>query len=328
MGSLTAADAEAMIESGVITEGMIPRCNAASMPSPEGSRRCTWSTGARVTPCCSRSSPTKASVPRLRANRGHAFTGGRDGQRRTSPGVVLFARSRECEAVNRVTVAGWALDVCCPSVAIRCWGSTPQLDDRDAASDASDEGPIVVSDASSDAPMGQSDGGGEDAPPDAKGAACRSLRATDACNRCVAANCCPQYDACLADPDCKSKLVTYAFCLGKNFTSDAGITCDEEFVGVSQTAAELANCAFRVSCPAECTAKSIGDLCFTYCGCMNTICEDRPFDGGTCEEVCENFTKEQLICRPYHCGLATTNQKDEALRILHCGHASGVATCP
>ena len=42
----------------------------------------------------------------------------------------------------------------------------------------------------------------------------------------------------MANPDCKSKLVTYAFCLGNNFTSDAGVTCDEDFVGVgvSQTA--------------------------------------------------------------------------------------------
>jgi len=159
-----------------------------------------------------------------------------------------------------------------------------------------------------------------------------SLKSTDPCNACVAQKCCPEYDACAADPACKKGLIDYAFCLGRNFTSDAGATCDEDFVGTAGTlGVALATCAIvdMNKCGGTCAGQTIGegDLCTTYCGCMQNVCADHPFDGGTCAEICNSFDPNQLVCRPYHCNLATINMADPGLRTLHCGHASGNSPC-
>jgi hypothetical protein len=160
------------------------------------------------------------------------------------------------------------------------------------------------------------------------GTAC-SLQARDPCNACIAQNCCTEYDACLADDKCKSGLVQYAFCLGKNFTSDAGVSCDEDFVTVDiPRSSALVECALGAKkCGNDCSQQTIGDLCFTYCGCMASVCSDFGFDAGTCTELCGKFDENQLVCRPYHCNLATQNMLDEPKRLLHCGHASGNPPC-
>jgi hypothetical protein len=164
-------------------------------------------------------------------------------------------------------------------------------------------------------------GGGSDAAT----SAC-SLKTQDPCNSCVAQNCCQPYEACLADPDCKQGLVEYAFCLGNNFTSDAGASCDEAFATTPVRLA-LSECAFITKCRDNCRDQTIGDLCFTYCSCMAMVCPDKGFDGGTCAEACDKFDADQLICRPYHCNLATLNMADPVKRALHCGHAAGAAPC-
>src|SRR5262249_34087680 len=119
-------------------------------------------------------------------------------------------------------------------------------------------------------------------------------------------------------------------CLGKNFTSDAGTSCDEDFLSSAGTSSsDLAVCAFMDHCAADCKDQTIGDsdLCSTYCNCMSTVCEDFAFDAGTCAEVCAKFDRNQFVCRPYHCNLAIQNMADETKRKLHCGHASGNPPC-
>jgi len=153
-----------------------------------------------------------------------------------------------------------------------------------------------------------------------------SLKTQDPCNSCVAQNCCQPYEACLADADCKQGLIEYAFCLGNNFTSDAGASCDEAFATTPVRLA-LSECAFIAKCGDKCRDQTIGDLCFTYCACMATACPEKGFDGGTCAEACDKFDANQLICRPYHCNLATLNMADPVKRLLHCSHAAGAAPC-
>jgi hypothetical protein len=153
-----------------------------------------------------------------------------------------------------------------------------------------------------------------------------SLQTQDPCNSCVAQNCCQPYEACLADPDCKQGLVEYAFCLGNNFSNDAGASCDESFATTPVRLA-LSDCAFISKCNNQCRDQTIGDLCFTYCGCMAMVCPEKEFEGGTCAEACDRFDADQLICRPYHCNLAALNRTDELKRQLHCGHAAGAAPC-
>jgi hypothetical protein len=158
-------------------------------------------------------------------------------------------------------------------------------------------------------------------------AAC-SLHAKDPCNACVAQNCCTEFDACIASATCKAGLVKYAFCLGNNFTSDAGASCDEDFLSsAGAESASLAQCAFMDHCQSACKDQTIGDLCFTYCNCMDDVCPAFTFDGGTCADICSKFDPNQLVCRPYHCNLATQNRLDEPKRLLHCGHASGNTPC-
>ena len=150
----------------------------------------------------------------------------------------------------------------------------------------------------------------------------------DPCNACVAQNCCTEFDACIANPTCKAGLVKYAFCLGNNFTSDAGVSCDEDFLSsAGAESASLAQCAFIDHCQSACKDQTIGDLCFTYCNCMDDVCPAFTFDGGTCADICSKFDPNQLVCRPYHCNLATQNRTDEPKRLLHCGHASGNTPC-
>jgi hypothetical protein len=161
----------------------------------------------------------------------------------------------------------------------------------------------------------------------AGGGSC-SIKSTDPCNSCIAQNCCAQFDACIADTTCKEGLIKYAFCLGNNFTSDAGATCDEDFLSsAGLLSANLAQCTFMDHCTAACKDQTFGDLCFTYCNCMADVCPDHPFDAGTCEQVCDKFDPTNLVCRPYHCNLAQQNRTDPAKRLLHCGHASGNPPC-
>jgi hypothetical protein len=182
------------------------------------------------------------------------------------------------------------------------------LDTRDAGSDASTAGTT-------------------DSTIPSEAAGC-SLRAKDPCNACVAQNCCTEYDACISSPACKAGLIKYAFCLGSNFTNDAGTSCDEDFLSVpGDEAPNLAQCVFISSCQVACKDQTIGDLCFTYCNCMDDVCHEFAFDAGTCAEVCGKFDPNNLVCRPYHCNLATQNRTEEAKRILHCGHASGNSPC-
>src|SRR5689334_8501426 len=78
----------------------------------------------------------------------------------------------------------------------------------------------------------------------AGGGAC-SLPAPDPCNRCVAANCCGPYDACISDADCKAALSQYNVCVGVDFTNDAGGTCDETFAtSANVLRSDLATCVF------------------------------------------------------------------------------------
>ena len=90
--------------------------------------------------------------------------------------------------------------------------------------------------------------------------------------------------------------------------------------------ANLALCAFMSNCQAACKDQTIGDLCFTYCNCMNDVCPGA-LDAGNCEDLCSTFDPLQLVCRPYHCNLATQNRTDDIKRTLHCGHASGNTPC-
>jgi hypothetical protein len=150
-----------------------------------------------------------------------------------------------------------------------------------------------------------------------------------ACNTCVADKCCAEFEACNADKDCKQGLIDYAFCLGNNFTSDAGASCDEDFIGkAGSLSVELAKCAFQMKCVGVCNDQTIGDdLCTNYCSCMQTVCSDHPFEAGTCIEACSHFDANNLVCRPYHCNLAKITMSDESKRTLHCGHASGNSPC-
>jgi hypothetical protein len=155
-----------------------------------------------------------------------------------------------------------------------------------------------------------------------------SLLAKDPCNTCVAEHCCTEYDACVSSPACKAGLVKYAFCLGNNFTNDAGTSCDEDFLSIpGEESTNLALCVFMSSCQDVCQDQTIGDLCFTYCNCMDDVCPEFAFDPGTCAEACDQFDANNLVCRPYHCNLATQNRLDDAKRTLHCGHASGNPPC-
>jgi hypothetical protein len=156
-----------------------------------------------------------------------------------------------------------------------------------------------------------------------------TLRHGTACNTCVAQNCCAEFEACNADKDCRQGLIDYAFCLGSNFTSDAGASCDETFNGVAgKLSSDLATCAIVDKCHASCDGQTIGDdLCTNYCMCMQTVCSDHPFEGGSCLDACSNFDATNLVCRPYHCNLARINMMDESKRVLHCGHASGNSPC-
>ena len=136
-----------------------------------------------------------------------------------------------------------------------------------------------------------------------------SLHAKDPCNACIAQNCCTEFDACISNSTCKAGLVKYAFCLGNNFTSDAGASCDEDFLSsAGAESASLAQCAFIDHCQSACKDQTIGDLCFTYCNCMDDVCPTFTFDGGTCADICSKFDPNQLVCRPYHCNLATQNR--------------------
>jgi len=174
-----------------------------------------------------------------------------------------------------------------------------------------------------------SDAGSEAGAVVPQGDATCTVRNSTPCNTCVAKKCCAELDACNADPACKQGLVAYAFCLGNNFTSDAGASCDEDFVATAKNLSlDLATCAFFDQCQSECTDQTIGnDLCTNYCTCMQEICSDHPFEAASCIEICSNFDANQLVCRPYHCNLARLNRLDESKRTLHCGHASGNSPC-
>ncbi|HKQ68710.1 MAG TPA: hypothetical protein VJT73_05190 [Polyangiaceae bacterium] len=156
-----------------------------------------------------------------------------------------------------------------------------------------------------------------------------SLQAGDPCNQCVAKSCCAEYDACLADADCRDGLDKYIVCLGQTFDNDAGRTCDEELAtSGNKKATALSECVFQDKCNAVCTDRPVGDLCFKYCSCMGEVCSDRSFGGDTCEVACNKFTPQQLTCRPYHCKLAVQNRTDPVKHALHCSHASGELLCP
>ncbi len=181
----------------------------------------------------------------------------------------------------------------------------------------------------SDAALGASGNSGSGGSAGAGGGDVCSLQATDACNGCVAQNCCSEYEACVADSTCKAALVDYAFCLGRALTADAGVTCDETFSTTNAASVALGNCTFVEQCSADCSRKTIGDLCFNYCGCMNDACPEKQFTD-SCEVACSAFSDEQLVCRPYHCSLARLNRDrdSEPDRALHCGHAFGESLCP
>jgi hypothetical protein len=193
-----------------------------------------------------------------------------------------------------------------------------------------DAAQLEPADAGTDAPAvvePQTDAGAMEATT-SDGATCTLRRSTD-CNTCVAQNCCVEYEACNADKNCKQGLIDYAFCLGNNFTSDAGASCDEDFIGkAGKLSLDLAQCAFVDKCVGTCRDQTIGDdLCTTYCTCMQSVCGDHPFEAGSCTDHCRAFDANQLVCRPYHCNLAKITMADESKRTLHCGHASGNTPC-
>jgi hypothetical protein len=172
----------------------------------------------------------------------------------------------------------------------------------------------------------------------AGGGAC-SLMAPDPCNQCVAARCCAEYDACLADSDCKAALTEYNVCIGTSVTNDAGGTCDET-LGASGNPrrSAFARCAFQKGpadsppgCADVCFGNVVGgDICSDYCTCVADACPEKGFDGQSCLSVCAAFNEGQINCRPYHCGLAKAakNNNNESDRLKHCGHAFGEALCP
>jgi hypothetical protein len=185
---------------------------------------------------------------------------------------------------------------------------------------------------------GMSGAGGAGGSAGAAGGGC-SLMAPDPCNQCVATKCCEQYDACLADADCKKALADYNTCVGVDFTNDAGGTCDETLgASANPLRAAFATCTFQngpTSSPPGCTdvcfGKPVGgDICINYCSCVTEACPDKSFDGATCLSVCAAFNEGQLTCRPYHCGLAKAAKmnNNEALRVTHCGHTFGESLCP
>jgi hypothetical protein len=170
------------------------------------------------------------------------------------------------------------------------------------------------------------------------GGACSDM-APDPCNQCIAARCCEQYEACIADNDCKTALTAYNVCVGIDFTNDAGGgTCDET-LGASGNArrSAFAKCAFQngpASSPPGCTDVCFGHVaggntCSDYCTCVAQACPEKSFDA-SCLDICGAFTQAQIDCRPYHCGLANTSKMNmnEPGRLTHCGHAFGEALCP
>jgi hypothetical protein len=158
------------------------------------------------------------------------------------------------------------------------------------------------------------------------GAACTALGAT-VCGRCVAAQCCEEYQACVDDPGCRRAVEVYDGCINRPPTDVVSSTCSED-LGTSDNirAQALAGCMFvdlatgapkPGKCATPCDNAPIGDdPCANYCGCMADFCQITiPAD---CPTACAALTPAQLHCRTYHCFLGSMTTPD-----IHCRHAIG-----
>jgi hypothetical protein len=161
----------------------------------------------------------------------------------------------------------------------------------------------------------------------------------------VAQNCCAQFQACRDDTACSTALEAYNGCVGQG-TADVNSPCDEQvFAAMTGNTAvdDLTSCIFLSgrTCAATCTNQALGDVCETYCGCMQKTCcptaeacaaniqsADEIEKVGTptsCRTFCASFTKTQRDCRSYHCGRLAR----QSGVIPHCQHAVGLlSACP
>jgi serine/threonine-protein kinase len=157
--------------------------------------------------------------------------------------------------------------------------------------------------------------------------------ASAGCNVCVASNCYPEYQACVANDACKRAIQSYNECI-RRADGSFDATCSENFgTNRAPEAQRLASCAFVAigglqvvagKCTEECKREPIDvDACVGYCNCMGQTCR-ATMDPARCPALCAAMTQEQVRCRTYHCFLASQSQPE-----IHCEHAIGhLNMCP
>ena len=135
-----------------------------------------------------------------------------------------------------------------------------------------------------------------------------SLHRSTACNTCVADKCCAEFEACNPTP-IASGLIDYAFCLGNNFTSDAGATCDENFFGrparrtrISPTALSSSKTSARRSAAAKPSVTIFAPPTAAAC---RRVCNHRPLRRQRpAPRSAVKFDASAAASAAYHCSLA------------------------
>lgn len=178
-----------------------------------------------------------------------------------------------------------------------------------------------------------------DAGPNDASSTCQDLANTNLCNQCLAQNCCEEIQACRTASTCNYALQSYNGCI---FTpGDGGRDCTDPLVQ-TVTGGRLVDCLSK-RCASDCANEPLGDVCETYCGCMQITCcpsqsecsahimdtEKVAAVGSmaSCLAFCASFTDDERSCRSYHCGQLA--RRPGADVTTHCGHSVGLmGACP